>query len=440
MEHQSPTLDKIIESLPFGSLNDMQFATLEANKEMKDMLLLSDTGSGKTIGFLLPLLELLDPAITVTQAMIIVPSRELAIQIESVFKSLSSGYKVTCCYGGHLRETEENNLLEAPALVIGTPGRLADHLRRNNIDPAGIETLVLDEFDKSIELGFVEEMSFIIGTLKSLKKKILTSATDADTIPDFVGITDPIRLNFLSGETIKGLSFQFVSSDDKDKLETLFRLVCMLGNRPSIVFCNHRESVERTSEWLKEKGIVNVFYHGAMEQPQRDQALCKFRNGTSNLLVTTDLASRGLDIPHIRYIIHYHLPTTEEIFLHRNGRTARMDASGTAILIIGPDESLPSYIDPSAEEIHLPAEAILPEKPKWSTLFIAAGKKDKVNKVDIVGFLTQRGQLKKEDIGLIEVKDFISFVAVRKSKMSPTLQAIKGHKIKNQKVKIDIAK
>jgi len=440
MEHQSPTLDKIIESLPFGSLNDMQFATLEANKEMKDMLLLSDTGSGKTIGFLLPLLELLDSAKTVTQAMIIVPSRELAIQIESVFKSLSSGYKVTCCYGGHLRETEENNLLEAPALVIGTPGRLADHLRRNNIDPAGIETLVLDEFDKSIELGFVEEMSFIIGTLKSLKKKILTSATDADTIPDFVGITDPIRLNFLSGETIKGLSFQFVSSDDKDKLETLFRLVCMLGNRPSIVFCNHRESVERTSEWLKEKGIVNVFYHGAMEQPQRDQALCKFRNGTSNLLVTTDLASRGLDIPHIRYIIHYHLPTTEEIFLHRNGRTARMDASGTAILIIGPDESLPSYIDPSAEEIHLPAEAILPEKPKWSTLFIAAGKKDKVNKVDIVGFLTQRGQLKKEDIGLIEVKDFISFVAVRKSKMSPTLQAIKGHKIKNQKVKIDIAK
>ena len=440
MEHQSPTLDKIIESLPFGSLNDMQFATLEANKEMKDMLLLSDTGSGKTIGFLLPLLELLDSAKTVTQAMIIVPSRELAIQIESVFKSLSSGYKVTCCYGGHLRETEENNLLEAPALVIGTPGRLADHLRRNNIDPAGIETLVLDEFDKSIELGFVEEMSFIIGTLKSLKKRILTSATDADTIPDFVGITDPIRLNFLSGETIKGLSFQFVSSDDKDKLETLFRLVCMLGNRPSIVFCNHRESVERTSEWLKEKGIVNVFYHGAMEQPQRDQALCKFRNGTSNLLVTTDLASRGLDIPHIRYIIHYHLPTTEEIFLHRNGRTARMDASGTAILIIGPDESLPSYIDPSAEEIHLPAEAILPEKPKWSTLFIAAGKKDKVNKVDIVGFLTQRGQLKKEDIGLIEVKDFISFVAVRKSKMSPTLQAIKGHKIKNQKVKIDIAK
>jgi superfamily II DNA/RNA helicase len=440
MDNLSSSLDKIIEALPFGPLNDMQLAALEANKEMKDMLLLSDTGSGKTIGYLLPVLELLDPAKTVTQALIVVPSRELALQIETVFKSLSSGYKVTCCYGGHLRETEENNLHEAPALVIGTPGRLADHLRRNNIDPSGIETLVLDEFDKSIELGFEEEMSFIVGSLKSLKKRILISATEAAAIPDFVGITDPLRLNFLSGERIKGLTLQFILSEEKDKLETLFGLICLLGNRSTIVFCNHRESVERTSQWLKEKGIVNVFYHGAMEQPKRDEALCKFRNGTSNLLVTTDLASRGLDIPHLRYIIHYHLPVTEDIFLHRNGRTARMDASGTGILIIGPDESLPRYIDPLTEEIHLPEQAVLPEKPKWSTLFIAAGKKDKVNKVDVVGFLTQRGQLKKEDIGLIEVKDFISFVAVRKSKMSQTLQAIKGHKIKNRKVKIDIAK
>ena len=231
MDKSTDALDKIIKTLPFGPLNDMQLATLEANKEMRDMLLLSDTGSGKTIGFLLSLLELLDPAKSVTQAMIIVPSRELALQIENVFKSLNSGYKVTCCYGGHLRETEENNLLEAPVLVIGTPGRLADHLRRNNIVPSGIETLVLDEFDKSIELGFVEEMSYIVGCLQSLKKRILISATEAAEIPGFIGVTDPIRLNFLSGETIKGLTFQFISSAEKDKLETLFRLICMLGNR-----------------------------------------------------------------------------------------------------------------------------------------------------------------------------------------------------------------
>ena len=198
--------------------------------------------------------------------------------------------------------------------------------------------------------------------------------------------------------------------------------------------------MERTSAYLTEKGIVNVFYHGALEQPERDSALCKFRNGTSDVLVTTDLASRGLDIPNIRYIIHYHLPVTEEVFIHRNGRTARMDASGTVILVLSPDEKLPPYVDPAIEQITLPPTSIVPDKPKWSTLFIAAGKKNKVNKVDIVGFLTNKGQLKKEDVGLIEVKDFFSFVGIRKSRVSDTLQAIKNEKIKNMKVKIDVAK
>jgi len=214
----------------------------------------------------------------------------------------------------------------------------------------------------------------------------------------------------------------------------------MLGNRSTIIFCNHRESVERTSNWLKEKDIVNVFYHGALEQPERDAALCKFRNGTANVLVTTDLASRGLDIANIRYIIHYHLPGSEAVFTHRNGRTARMDASGTAILILSPEESLPAYITDTVEEIELPETPVLPDKPQWSTLFIAAGKKDKVNKIDIVGFLSNKGRLKKEDIGLIEVKDFTSFVAVKKIKVSNTLQLIKDEKIKNKKIKIAVAK
>lgn len=438
--HEPISLKKILSNLNIEKLNEMQLASIEANKKNQDIILLSSTGSGKTLAFLLPVLELMDPTKATTQALIIVPSRELAQQIEQVIKSMSTGYKVTCCYGGHLRETEENNLLQAPAIIIGTPGRLADHIRRGNIQVSSIETLVLDEFDKSIELGFQEEMSFIIDSIKSIRKRILTSATDAVEIPAFIGLNDPLRLNFFSGEMPDALAIQILNSDDRDKLNTLFRLICFLGNRSAIVFCNHRDAVERTSNQLKEKGIVNVFYHGALEQPERDSALGKFRNGTSNVLVTTDLASRGLDIPNIRYIIHYHLPSSEEIFIHRNGRTARMDASGTAILIIADDEKIPSYISTDATEIELPETTVLPEKPKWSTLFIAAGKKDKVNKIDIVGFLAQKGQLKKEDIGLIEVKDFFSFVGIRKSKVSETLQLIKSEKIKNKKVKIDVAR
>ena len=444
---QQINIPLILNSLGFEKLNEIQQASLEANAKNDNVVLLSATGSGKTLAFLLPVLERLNPEINNVQALIIVPSRELAIQIDDVFRKMQTGFKVTLCYGGHKRETEENNLKEAPSLIIGTAGRLADHIRRNNFELNNITTLVLDEFDKSMELGFTEELSFIVGSLKNVTKRILTSATYAVPVPDFIGLKDPVRLDFLPvHSTLREaaaadnlLEVKTIFSPDKDKIETLFKLICYLGNRSTVVFCNHRVSVERTSNLLSEKGVLNVFYHGGMEQQERDSALCKFRNGTSNILVTTDLASRGLDIPNIRYIVHYHLPDTEDVFTHRNGRTARMDASGTAILILSEEEKLPGYIG-EVEEVQITEEHPIPEKPKWSTLFIAAGKKDKVNKIDIVGFLSKKGELKKEDIGIIEVKDFFSFVAVRKVKVGHVLELIKNEKIKNKKVKIEIAR
>jgi superfamily II DNA/RNA helicase len=443
MQHNNIPTEKILANLQIKALNEMQLASLKANEESDNVILLSTTGSGKTLAFLLPIVQLLTKKSKKVQALILVPSRELAIQIDEVFRKMATGYKVTCCYGGHKRETEENNLVQSPALIIGTPGRVADHLRRNNFAVEDIATLVLDEFDKSLELGFLEEMSFIITSLPAVKKRILTSATEAVRIPDFIGMSSPVRLNFLAPVEKPAedeLVVRTVLSPDKDKSETLFRLICSIGNKSMIVFCNHRESVERTSNLLKEKGIVNVFYHGGMEQQERESAMCKFKNGTSNVLVTTDLASRGLDIPDIKYIIHYHLPATEDVYTHRNGRTARMEAGGKSVLILSEEEKLPAYITGKVEAIELPERLELPEKPKWSTLFIAAGKKDKVNKIDIVGFLSNKGQLKKEDIGLIEVKDFFSFVAVRKLKVGAVLELIKDEKIKNKKVKIAVAK
>jgi len=441
MKKEKYSLENILINLKIDALNEMQQAAVEANNKDEDFILLSATGSGKTLAFLLQILENIDPDNKNTQALIVVPSRELAMQIEQVFKTMGTGNKITAAYGGHKREIEENNLVQPPAVIVGTPGRLCDHIRRGNITVDSITTLVLDEFDKSLELGFLEEMKFILESLKNVQKKILTSATEAVEIPDFIVLKNVQRINFLTpGEESERLAIKSVFSEDKDKSATLFKLLCYLGNRSTIVFCNHREAVERTSRLLSEKGIYNEFYHGGMEQQQRDSALSKFRNGTTNVLITTDLASRGLDIANIRYIVHYHLPLTEDAFTHRNGRTARMEASGTAILILSEEEKLPTYIDENEEQITLPEENILPEKPKWATLFIAAGKKDKVNKVDIVGFLTNKGQLKKEDIGLIEVKDFFSFVAIRKSKMNHTLHLVKDQKIKNKKVKMEVAK
>lgn len=441
MKKEKYSLENILSNLKIDALNEMQLASLKANEKNEDIILLSATGSGKTLAFLLPILENIEKENKNTQVLIVVPSRELAMQIEQVFKTMGTGYKISSTYGGHKREIEENNLIQPPAIIVGTPGRVCDHIRRGNITVDSIETLVLDEFDKSLELGFLEEIQFIIDSLKNIQKKILTSATDAVEIPGFIGLKNPEKINFLKpGEESERLAIKTVFSDDKDKSETLFKLLCFLGNRSTIVFCNHREAVERTSNLLSEKGIYNEFYHGGMEQQQRDSALSKFRNGTTNVLVTTDLASRGLDIANIRYIIHYHLPHTEDAFTHRNGRTARMEASGTAILILNEEEKIPPYIIEEIETIALPEDFTLPEKPKWATLFIAAGKKDKVNKVDIVGFLTNKGELKKEDIGLIEVKDFFSFVAIRKIKMNHLLHLIKNEKIKNKKIKMEVAK
>lgn len=441
MQTDTTALERILANLKIKELNEMQLASLQAKND-EDVILLSKTGSGKTLAFLLPVLQSLNAASKNVQALIVVPSRELAIQIDDVFRKMQTGFKTTLCYGGHKREIEETNLVQAPAVIIGTPGRLADHLRRNNFTTDCITTLVLDEFDKSLELGFQEEMEYVIGSVKNVSKRILTSATESVIIPEFIGLTNPLRLNYLDLviENAIGLEVKTVLSPEKDKANTLFKLICFLGNRSTIIFCNHRESVERTNDILANKGLVTVFYHGGMEQQERDAALCKFRNGTSNILITTDLAARGLDIPNIRNIVHYHLPMSEDIFTHRNGRTARMEASGTAYVIYSAEEELPEYINANATAQELNDNNPLPEKPKWSTLFIAAGKKDKVNKIDIVGFLSQKGLLKKEDIGLIEVKDFFSFVAIKKIKVSEVLQLIKNEKIKNKKAKIDVAK
>jgi ATP-independent RNA helicase DbpA len=431
----------VLENLKIASLNEMQLASIEASKKNNDVVLLSPTGSGKTLGFLLPLLDQLDKDKQGIQAMILVPSRELGLQIEQVFKQMQTGFKVNCCYGGHSTRTEKHNLEQAPALLIGTPGRIAFHIRNKNVDTATITSLVLDEFDKALEFGFQEDMSFIIYHLKNLKKRMLTSATKMKEIPSFTGVTDPIEINYLSKTPVKaeGLKLKVVRAETKDKLDLLFSLICKLGNTATLVFCNHRDAVDRISELLSEKGLVHGTFHGKMEQEDRERALIKFRNGSFRILITTDLASRGLDIPEIENIIHYQLPHTEDVFIHRNGRTARMNAKGTSYLLLGEGEHVPPFIKDTPPEEKISIGGKIPENTPWCTLYIAAGKKDKINKMDIVGMLLQKGKLQKDELGLIEVLDFSSYAAVSRNKIESVLGLIKDEKIKNKKVKMEVS-
>lgn len=432
-------LQPIYEKLQIQEMNQMQKSTFQASENEQDIILLSPTGSGKTLAFLFPVLRNLQKDISGIQAIILVPARELALQIEQVFKNMGTDFKVTICYGGHDKKIEINNLTEAPAVLIGTPGRIAYHLKNNNFEPKTIKTLVLDEFDKALELGFEEDMNFIINSLKNVSQRFLTSATAMDNIPKFVGLDNEKTINFLKlGEAKPNIQLKKVMTIPEEKLETLFKLICKIGNKRTLVFCNHRDAVDRISELLREKGIDRETFHGGMEQDERERALLKFRNDSTRILITTDLASRGLDIPEVESIVHYQLPPKEDAFIHRNGRTARMHAKGFAYLIMTEEENFP-FIKSNTPEENITENYRIPAKTPFQTIYISAGKKDKVNKVDIVGYLIKKGELSKEDVGIIEVKDTTSYVAVARNKVKDVLKKLANEKLKGKKIKMEIA-
>lgn len=426
------SINEILWNLHIDNLTAMQQTTIEEYRKGKDLVLLSPTGSGKTLAYLIPLVQSLaeDDCL---QAVALVPSRELAMQIEQVFKSMGTGIPVMSCYGGRPAMDEHRTMSSLrPRVIIATPGRMNDHLNKGNIDASRVHTLVIDEFDKCLEMGFQDEMSQVIGKLPDLRRRFLLSATDAPAIPDFVSGKSFVKLDFLpDGEQIPDrIQVYTVKSPEKDKLATLARLLCGLGEKSSLVFVNYRESVERVCHFLQQEGVACEMFHGGMEQRDRERALYKFSNGSCNVFVSTDLASRGLDIPDIDYVVHYHLPLNEDAYIHRNGRTARWDAGGGVFFILNPVEHLPGYIRQNPAEYKLEPGRPAPAKPRWVTLYIGKGKKDKINKIDIVGFLSKVGGLQKGEIGRIDVKDHYAFAAIRRDLLAATLQAVAGQKIK----------
>lgn len=430
----SETTHTVLKNLGIAGFNEMQNATRSAFETADGVLLLSPTGSGKTLAFLYPILQQLNPKGNKVQALVLTPSRELAIQIEQVWKKMQTGFKVICAYGGHDMPGEINSLKEAPALLVGTPGRIADHLKRKSFDASGIRYFVFDEFDKSLALGFEEDMEYITKAVRTAALRVFVSATASIVIPEFATPKNLTVLNYLKQEEAEPTVEMFtVWSEEKDKVKALFQLLCSIGTEQVLIFCNHRESVERTSGLLKEMGIEAGIFHGGMEQMQREQALIKFRNGTTQFLVTTDLAARGLDIPDIEHIVHYHLPSTYAEFTHRNGRTARMNKTGTIYIILHESESIPNYLGEAPVGLSLPEKAKIPKPSNWGTVYINAGKKEKINKVDIVGFFLQKGKLQKDDLGLIVVKDHNSFIAIRKKAIPALLKLVRDEKLKGKK-------
>lgn len=424
----------LLDKLGIKTLNSMQeeaLLTIPANNEI---VLLSPTGTGKTLAFLLPIIENLDSECKEIQTLIIVPSRELALQIEQVLRTLGTGYKVNAIYGGRAGTKDKIDIKHRPAILIGTPGRIADHIRRENFSVDHIKTLVLDEFDKSLEVGFENELKEIISALHKLNKKVLTSATQEAKIPSFVGLKKPITIDFREESSASTLTIKTILSPTKDKLDALVKSIKHLGSHPGIVFCNFKDTIQEVSDVLSANNISHGCFFGGMEQKDRERALIKFRNGTYQLLVATDLAARGIDVPEIKYILHYQLPPHEHEFTHRNGRTARMFSDGTAYIIKHKLDKLPDYIGTMEQEVIKDAPA--PAPSQWRTLFISGGKKDKISKSDIMGLCCKQGNLDRSDIGLIEVKLDCAFISIKFDKVGQLIQKTNNTRLKKKKVRI----
>lgn len=423
----------ILRKLKIIELNPMQKEAIPMIEKVKNTILLSPTGTGKTLAFLLPVINNLDYKCKGVQALILVPSRELAIQIEQVVRSMGAGIKVNAVYGGRSISKDKIELKHPPAILVGTPGRIEDHFRSDRFSREDITTLILDEFDKSLETGFESQMKSIVKQLPNLKKRILTSATKGIEIPEFVGLHKPAVISYLDNAS-SNLVVKTVISPSKNKLKSLLNLLNYLGNQPGIVFCNLRDSVQEVSEFLNKNEISHGCFSGGMEQKDRERTLIKFRNGTYQIIVATDLAARGIDIPELKYIIHYELPRMPQEFIHRNGRTARVDAKGTAYVLRWEKEYEPDFIRDSGIET---IDGVGKRKAQfWQTLFISGGRKDKISKGDIAGLFFKQGNLGKDQLGLIELKQDCAFVAVPVALAPSLISKLNNSRLKKKKVRV----
>lgn len=440
-------LRQLSSRLGLSSLNIMQRAMSDAvGTDAPSYVLLSPTGSGKTIAFTVAMLKKMGKPEGVTRCVVIVPSRELAIQVGDVIKTVANGYRVLTFYGGHSVADEVRSLAVTPDIIVSTPGRLLDHVNRHHVNMRDVRIMILDEYDKSLELGFADEMSRIVKAAKSVKTLILTSATAIAAYPDYMDSRRAVVLDFNKPVEDKAAAMPEkpavlrLMSWERDKLPVLGELMNRIGeDGPAMVFVNYRESADRVYDYLKRQKIPVGLYHGGLEQRERENALEMFRNGTTPVLVTTDLGSRGLDIPTVGSVIHYHLPLTPEVWTHRNGRTGRLGGlAGNVYVITAEDETIPPCVVWDREYHIGRNDADRPFVRTMTTLYINAGRREKISKGDIVGYLTNKGGLDGKDIGRIELRDHCALVAIPASLSKDVIKAVSPHKIKNTRVKISL--
>ena len=434
---QTEILANILRRTRIAELNPMQRRMAEIPSR-GTFTLLAPTGSGKTIAFAIPFLKSIAPAKGQIQGVVIAPSRELVLQIAEVLRPIATGLKTVAFYGGHSMQEETNSLSVTPDIIVATPGRLLDHLKRGHLDLGTVSSLVLDEYDKALELGFADEMKHVCRRLTGLRLVILTSATPLAAIPEYLPAKDPQTIDFSESDTPRRrMQVVRVESPSRDKLTTLSDLLHSLPNGRVIVFVNHRESAERIYDSMKKEHLPIGLYHGGLDQNDRENAIVQLANGSTPVLISTDLGARGLDIPELSGVVDYQMPTSPEAWTHRNGRTARQEAKGDIYVITAEGEDIPYYV--TTDRDYAPTgHSSDPIHSDTATLYFNVGKKEKISRGDIVGFLIAKGGLTASEIGVITLRDHAALVGVPRKKARELLARLSPEKIKNTRAKISL--
>ncbi len=456
----SPALLEVVSELGYKTLTPIQAQSLPVLLSGRDLVGQSQTGSGKTAAFALPILQNIEPSQRFITALVLCPTRELCAQVAREIRRLGrrhAGLQVLTLAGGEPLRPQAAALEKGVHIVVGTPGRVNDHLRRDTLSLASIKVLVLDEADRMLDMGFEEDMETILQAVPRRRQTVFFSATFPQSIATLSRRYqhDPVQVVVANDETggaeIEQLGIQ-VELEQKPK--ALRAVLKRYPHEAAIVFANFKASVSELAAMLHETGVSVDALHGDLEQFDRDRVMAKFRNGSTRVLVATDVAARGIDVSTLDLVVNYDLPTQPEVYVHRIGRTGRAGKHGVAVSFITPREKLKvrgieqlvgralTRSDLGAIEVAPLEVQTLPEgEAKMETLRISGGRKQKIRPTDILGALTgEAGGLLGTDVGKIEIHDQYSYVAVSKHVSRAAYKSLSNGRIKGKKLLVALVK
>ena len=437
-----------LDSLDYKKMTPVQAVSLPVILEGKDLIVQAKTGSGKTAAFGLGLLDKINPSFFGVQAMVLCPTRELADQVAKEIRNLARcipNIKLVVLCGGKKLRPQAESLEHGAHIVVGTPGRIQDHLSRQTLDLGSLDTLVLDEADRMLDMGFYDEITHIIKDTPKDRQTLLFSATFPDSIKKMCRSIqrDPVNIKVDAEHEADAIQQLFYQTNNYQRKDTLLALLEHYQPQNAVVFCHTKVQCDEIAEFLGDRQIDTLALHGDLEQRDRDQVLVRFSNNSCSVLVATDVAARGLDIKSLAAVINYELPHDPEIYVHRIGRTGRAGEKGLALSLYTEAEvsriiSLEDYLETECvnEEVEsLDRVSDFCLEAPMTTLQIDSGKKNKIRPGDILGALTKDAGLAGTQIGKINIYDLFSYVAIEKKAATQALNHFKNGKVKARHVK-----